>query len=751
MAWYNPGGGAGVWQDAIINPSLKNIIAQLCYAVNERQAAIARNRVAITSITRSGSTATVTTTGVHGITDQDVIYIRGADQANYNGVQTATVTSTTVFTFPVDSGTTTPATGTMYVYKPTKFTYNASGSQKAYPAASDFVGYPISQTTPPVPMVIGKVISAATSITRSGSTATVTTTAAHGLQTGDQVEISGVTQTDYNGTFTVTVTGTTTFTYAVANAPTTPATGTAVILQSGITRASAVATVRCIGHGLLIGNYVNISGATQSEYNGWQAVTGYHSVPSVSSITRASTTATVTTSGAHGLKPNDLVRVHDAGEAAYNGLKTVTDAPTSTTFTYTVSGSPSTPASGTPAVEDLSRFTFAVSGSPLSPGTGAATATPHRHMIYFAQHDGTNGEFYSKAHDFAVNDRLSIYQHGGSGYTEWEVDGLVNAVSGDKFEIVMAAPSPSDEVVESHLYAAKNVGIGVVLRELQVAIESIATASGSAKYVVDSAPYETAYTISSLLTAGSYGSTWLSLYRLSRGDLVNVLLQMREALDLLTTVRATLSQVSADAEFILGDGTGSGIGVGPQPHPGYDLRIEYAWDQMLADTPASTSAGYIGILFEHRTTFVFNDWWNCVIDDHLELTINQQAGLGTFVECDVVMLESHTANSTNPEEVDEFDVICDITTPATLTLNAAASDSQAHTVALVDADAASGHVFTLPFHIYDTLPTDVPADAMGVLTENTGGTDGAVTSRRMQFSSGHTVRELVPGTHLTYG
>ena len=64
------------------------------------------------------------------------------------------------------------------------------------------------------------------SITRSGSTATVTTGSNHLLVTGNQVSITGAVETDYNITATITVTGATTFTYTVANAPSTPATGT---------------------------------------------------------------------------------------------------------------------------------------------------------------------------------------------------------------------------------------------------------------------------------------------------------------------------------------------------------------------------------------------------------------------------------------------------------------------------------------------------------------------------------------------
>ena len=71
-----------------------------------------------------------------------------------------------------------------------------------------------------------------TSITRSGTTATVTTSAAHGFITDDIVFIKGADQTDYNILTSITVTAPTTFTYEVENSPASPATGTIVSLQA---------------------------------------------------------------------------------------------------------------------------------------------------------------------------------------------------------------------------------------------------------------------------------------------------------------------------------------------------------------------------------------------------------------------------------------------------------------------------------------------------------------------------------------
>lgn len=67
---------------------------------------------------------------------------------------------------------------------------------------------------------------AVTSITRVSTTATVTTTLAHGFTTGQLVTHAGAGQAEYNITAAITVTGATTYTYTVSGAPATPATGT---------------------------------------------------------------------------------------------------------------------------------------------------------------------------------------------------------------------------------------------------------------------------------------------------------------------------------------------------------------------------------------------------------------------------------------------------------------------------------------------------------------------------------------------
>lgn len=72
-------------------------------------------------------------------------------------------------------------------------------------------------------------VGTASTVTRSGTTATFTATTDHGLVTGDKVWITGATPSAYNTTttpVTVTVLDSTRFTYQVSGSPSTPATGT---------------------------------------------------------------------------------------------------------------------------------------------------------------------------------------------------------------------------------------------------------------------------------------------------------------------------------------------------------------------------------------------------------------------------------------------------------------------------------------------------------------------------------------------
>lgn len=153
----------------------------------------------VNSITQTGGTATVTTTVAHGYTTGQKVTIQGANQSGYNLPEVSiTVTGLNTFTYSVAASTVSPATGTIQC----GIDYPYTWSNQAF-----------LTVTP-------------TSITRSGTTATVTY-ADHGLMPGERVMISGANQPDYNGVIQVLDAPTKdTFTYTVLNSPATPATGT---------------------------------------------------------------------------------------------------------------------------------------------------------------------------------------------------------------------------------------------------------------------------------------------------------------------------------------------------------------------------------------------------------------------------------------------------------------------------------------------------------------------------------------------
>jgi hypothetical protein len=119
-----------------------------------------------------------------------------------------------------------------------------------------------------------------TGITRSGATATATCSVTDilKLKTGTILTISGAGQSEYNIAASITIASTTTFTYLISGSPVT-ATGTIVgSLKLGITSitrsgAVATATLSQVNTTLMTGQWMVIEGAAQTEYNGTLQIT----------------------------------------------------------------------------------------------------------------------------------------------------------------------------------------------------------------------------------------------------------------------------------------------------------------------------------------------------------------------------------------------------------------------------------------------------------------------------------------------
>lgn len=93
------------------------------------------------------------------------------------------------------------------------------------PAGTEMVGSNVVYRVEASTAIVAQSLNAA-SLTRSGSTAIFETSGEHFLASGMSVSVSGATQTDYNGTWTITVTAANEFTFDLVDAtPATPATG----------------------------------------------------------------------------------------------------------------------------------------------------------------------------------------------------------------------------------------------------------------------------------------------------------------------------------------------------------------------------------------------------------------------------------------------------------------------------------------------------------------------------------------------
>ncbi len=321
--------------------------------------------VAVSSLTRSKTTATVKTGVAHGFVSGETVTIAGADQSDYNGAKPLiTYVDANTFTFQVQE----------------------------YPPASASGSYTVS--TPGAPRLL-----AAGALTRSGGTVTALLPA-HGFVTGQSVTISGATEARYNGTFVVTVADANTFRYTVTEGPISPAGGgTATVgntsrsIESfnasptpGIQRATGstlVTVTTTSNHGFAAGNTVVIDGvkdavgALISQYNikativavpsnrsftynivattplspaaGNITADGGTTPKAISSLKRFGTTATATVFG-HGYVLGQTVSVGistlGANENAYVGTWTITRV-TTDTFDYgPLTLTPVSPATG---------------------------------------------------------------------------------------------------------------------------------------------------------------------------------------------------------------------------------------------------------------------------------------------------------------------------------------------------------------------------------------------------------------------
>lgn len=248
-----------------------------------------------------------------------------------------------------------------------------------------------------------------------------------------------------------------------------------------------------------------------------------------------------------------------------------------------------------------------------------------------------------------------------------------------------------------------------LLREMQTAIGTLVT-GGTVFFFEDDGVYTTQWTLSNLLGEGSYGSAWLPLLALLRSDIDAVLTQMREAVELLLVFKTplALSALTANADEYAGTG----------------ITRQAAWDDALGASPGGFSVEGVRRLISGSGPYTANIWDNAVFSR--ELSGN---GFGDFIEGTYDMDETLGVGAT----MDAYDI--EDQDGNVITLDRASAGTTTHTVS-ADVDVFGND----PVVEWTIAQSSIPATVPGV----TG-------SRGAAFSGARVTRELVPGTHLTYG
>jgi type IV pilus assembly protein PilY1 len=312
----------------------------------------------VSSITLSGTTAIATTPVAHGLTGGSSVTISGATQTEYNGTFVISVIDATSFRYTITTGPANPTTlGNITVTRSNGTTASSAISSMTrngttvsvgtssnvftgtltcssvtitgavptnYNVASrspcakvtnkdltfDFLATELTPASPATGTItadaaITRTISTMTRPTGSG-TVTVTTSVAHGFNSGDTITISGASDSIYNGSFVIAGASGSTFTYTVTPQPTSPATGSITATGSAaVTRDSLINWVR--GENVKVDDNPT---PTATRVRGYVHGDVLHSRPAVINYARASQPAS-----------RDLVVYYGSNDGAIHAVK----------------------------------------------------------------------------------------------------------------------------------------------------------------------------------------------------------------------------------------------------------------------------------------------------------------------------------------------------------------------------------------------------------------------------------------------
>jgi len=173
-------------------------------------------------------------------------------------------------------------------------------------------------------------------------TAFATTSTAHGYSDLDFVHISGVSNSEYNGTHQITVTSSTEFNYTPTPGINMSNNNAAAFASAVVTNTNTTVIATTVGHGLGVGDLVTLANIVPATYNGnnieitaitadtftFETATTLAPITSITgpnaTVATVATTNAVVTLAAHGYADGSSVDIAGVTPSAYDGTQVIT-------------------------------------------------------------------------------------------------------------------------------------------------------------------------------------------------------------------------------------------------------------------------------------------------------------------------------------------------------------------------------------------------------------------------------------------
>lgn len=284
-----------------------------------------------------------------------------------------------------------------------------------------------------------------TTASRTSNVVTITTAAAHGFPVGMSVLISGVTDTSFNGTFTIaSVPSSTTFTYAQTAADASSSGGTAALPVADRRPVNLLYvpsfswTMDNWGEDVLA---VASSDGRLLHWNVGEPAASAVGTSPIVSISRVSNVATVTTEDHHGYLAGESVVISGNAVGSFNGTQTVAAVTGLFTFTFSSAGTNTTGAGGSVSTTKV-----------IPTGNRAVIVTPERHAVLL----GAGG--YPRRVAWSSREN----------YTDWDFASAVNTAGyldlDTESQLIMCAPVREGTLIwtENEAWLMRFIGLPYV-------------------------------------------------------------------------------------------------------------------------------------------------------------------------------------------------------------------------------------------------------------------------------------------------